>query len=152
MSDNQKIQATRLDGPVRITMPAAVAYDINAFQKSITTLVERLGCRTCFSGADCTFRLERELVINENLEISPWAGRVGAADPDGDPALKSTVYVKLSPEISYNIDRVQSAVAKIAGLLGCDACCSGFDIAFRQELEFILVNKDLNVQRVGRAV
>jgi hypothetical protein len=55
---------------VRITIPAALAYNLEAFQESIGNLVEWLGCRTCFSGADSTFLDERDIIINEKLEIT----------------------------------------------------------------------------------
>lgn len=50
--------------PVRITIPAAVAFDIGKLQKSLVGIAERLGCRSCFSGSDCTFILERNFVID----------------------------------------------------------------------------------------
>lgn len=142
-------QAIRLDGPVRITMPAAVAYDLDALKKSITTIVERVGCRACFSGADCTFQLERDLVINDRLEVSPAAWR-GSTDPDGDP-VKPAVYVNLANEVSYNLDRVLGAVERIVDKLGHTQCFSGFDIFFREELELIAVDRNLNVHTFGKS-
>jgi hypothetical protein len=34
--------------------------------------------------------------------------------------------------------------------LGCAPCCSGFDIAFRRELDTLAVDEDLNVRGTGR--
>jgi hypothetical protein len=143
---NPGTPAAGAKGTVRVTLPAAVAYDLKALQKSIASLVERLGCRTCFSGADCTFRVERDLVINERLEAVPLA-RVAAPDPDGDPA--RAVSVHLAKEVRSDLTKVHAAVERVVGKLGCPACCSGFDIAFREEFRFLTVNKDLDVQAHG---
>src|SRR5215475_13141438 len=75
---------------VRITIPAAVAYNLDAFQKSIASLVERLGCRPCFSGADCTFLLERDWVIDEKLETHALATSI-VRDPSPEPWRSATV-------------------------------------------------------------
>ena len=144
MAINTEIQAVRPRGPIRITIPAAVAYDLKAFQKGIATLVERLGCRPCFSGADCTFQLERDFVINEKLEIGP-----AVALPQ-DP-VPERLRVTLPGKVGYNLDKVHSLVANIAGRLGCLACCSGFDITFLHERE-LLINETLNVDRLVELV
>ena len=130
-------------------MPAAVAYDLKAFQRSIAALVERLGCRGCFSGADCAFQMERNWVINEKLEVSP-AARAYAPDPFGDAALAGFhVTVSLAKEVRFDLNKVQPAVEKVVGQLGHPGCCSGFDIAFRDEIQFLTVSKELDVQSVG---
>ncbi len=55
---------------VRVTIPARAAYELDSFQKVIENLAERLGCRACLSGADCTFSLERDFLVNpESLKI-----------------------------------------------------------------------------------
>jgi hypothetical protein len=57
---------------VRVVIPASVAYDLGKFQKSLVNLAERLGCRPCLSGADCTFQIERDFVINPaSLAVTP---------------------------------------------------------------------------------
>lgn len=50
--------------PVRITLSAKVAYDLNSFQKVLGSLAERLGCPQCLSGVDCTFQLERNFIVD----------------------------------------------------------------------------------------
>lgn len=116
---------------VRITIPAAVAYNLEAFQESIGNFVERLGCRTCFSGADCTFLHERDFIIDEKLGVraspqmpwpSPWSRLATAALPG---------------EVSNNLEQIRLVVSNIAGKLGHPNCCSGFDVHFRQELDFV---------------
>lgn len=126
----------KIQGPIRVSIPAAVAYDLAAFQKSIATLVERLGCRPCFSGADCTFLHERDFVINEKLEIQPSA-RASIQLPQ-DPVPMRSARATLSGKVAYNLKQIQEVVANIAGRLGCAACCSGFDIHFQHELDFVV--------------
>jgi hypothetical protein len=120
---------------VRITIPAAVAYNLEAFQNSIARLVERLGCRPCFSGADCTFLHERDWVIDEKLETHALA-RSFAQEPEPSPWRSATA--TLPSKVANNLDQIKSVVATIAGKLGCAPCCSGFDILFRQELDFVV--------------
>lgn len=56
--------------PIRITIPAKVAYNMDALQKSIVNIAEAIGCRTCFSGADCFFEMTRDFVIDPaNLQV-----------------------------------------------------------------------------------
>lgn len=143
----QSDSATRLRGPVRVTMPAAVAYDLKAFQKSVANLLERLGCRSCFSGADCTFTTERDWVINEKAQLNP-AARTSVSDTVADAALSHNFSVSLAKEVRFDIKQVQAAIGKVVGKLGCGGCCSGFDIAFRDEIQHLTVSKDLNVQAV----
>jgi len=150
MGETRGIQPVQLNGTVRITLPAAVAHNLASFQKSIAGLVERLGCPTCFSGADCTFTEERNFLMNERLEISPSTPIVSSPDPDGDPAHRRRgVHAHMASDVSHNLEGIQTAVAKIAERLGHPMCCSGFDIAFRQEFNFITVDRDLNVQTFG---
>jgi hypothetical protein len=118
---------------VRVTIPAAVAYNLESFQKSIATLVERLGCRPCFSGADCQFLHERDFIINEKLQ----AVTVGAVqEPQPNPWRSATA--TLPSKVANNLDQIKSVVASIAGRLGCGGCCSGFDILFQREINFVV--------------
>jgi hypothetical protein len=126
----------KIQGPIRVSIPAAVAFDLARFQKSIASLVERLGCRTCFSGADCTFLHERDFVINEKLEINPSAGLSVQLPQDPIPIHRATA--TLSGNVGNNLKQIQEVVANIAGRLGHPGCCSGFDILFRQELDFVV--------------
>jgi hypothetical protein len=120
---------------IRITIPAAVAFNLGEFQKSIATLVERTGCRTCFSGADCHFQQERDFLINEKMEFTAFPASVQGPP---DPVPWRTATATLPAKVANNIEQVKSVVARIAGRLGCGACCSGFDILFQQELEFVV--------------
>jgi hypothetical protein len=126
----------KIQGPIRISIPAAVAYDLAAFQKSIAHLVERLGCRTCFSGADCTFLHERDFMVNEKLEVHPSGG--ASVQVPQDPVPMRAATATLSGKAGHNLKQIQEVVANIAGRLGHPGCCSGFDIFFRQELDFVV--------------
>jgi hypothetical protein len=50
--------------PVRVSLPARAAYDIEAFNKVVVSLAGRLGCDHCLSGAACFFELERDFVVD----------------------------------------------------------------------------------------
>jgi hypothetical protein len=121
--------------PIRVTLPASVSYDLKAFQKSLDTVATRLGCPACFSGADCLFQLEERLAINEKLEISPavgGSGQTGGSRP---------VTASLPTSVTNDLSKIKLAVEKIAGRLGCPACCSGFDILLERERRFALDDK-----------
>jgi hypothetical protein len=61
--------------PIRVILPAKVAYNIDHLTKAIANLAERLGCRPCLSGRDCTFVLERDYVVNpESFKVQSLAG------------------------------------------------------------------------------
>ena len=63
--------------PVRVVIPTEVAFDLKKFQKAMEGLAERLGCRPCLSGADCTFRLERDFIVNpKTLGVEPAGGGI----------------------------------------------------------------------------
>jgi hypothetical protein len=136
MTPDSGIKAPRSGGVIRVSIPASVAYDLGAFQKSIAIIAEQLGCPTCFSGVDCRFQLERAWVINEQLEIRPDV----AVPQDPIPSVIATLPTK----VSNDLGALQETVARVADRLGCEACCSGFDITFRRELDFV-VGENLNI-------
>ncbi len=68
-------------GAVRVKIPAKVAFELDSFQEVIGNLAEQLGCRACLSGADCTFSLERDYLVNpDDLKINPRRNRVLKGD------------------------------------------------------------------------
>jgi hypothetical protein len=111
------------------------SLQLGGVSKSIGHLAEQLGCRTCFSGADCTFLHERDFIINEKLEIR---ASTGISIEGGDPIPARLATATLPAKVSNNLEQIRGVVANIAGRLGCSACCSGFDILFRQELDFVV--------------
>lgn len=58
---NRQLLSTR---PIRITIPAEVAFDLNKFRGALQNLAERLGHPGCLSGADCRFGLHRDFVVD----------------------------------------------------------------------------------------
>jgi hypothetical protein len=133
----------RARGPVRITLPASVAYDPRALKKSIANIVERLGCPKCFSGADCFFRNERDLVIDPKLAV----GSALVQGPQPDPWNPTTYTVGLSGRVRHDLDKVFVAIDKAIDIIGAHACISGFDFLFQDELRTIVVNEKLDAQR-----
>ena len=127
---------------VRISVPASIAYDIGAFQESIGVLAERLGHPTCFSGVDCTFLLERDLLVNEKGRVrSAEQPRLAAGASEGNLLSSRPITARMPAKVSYDLELVHESVANIAGMLGCPECTSGFDITFWLERDY-LVNAD----------
>lgn len=124
-----------MGGTVRVTIPVSVAYDLNKFKKSVASLAGRLGCAACFSGANCTFHIERDYVLDDRLKLSGSVRTV----PDTAPAVNLT----LGQSVAGNLGALQDAIAKAAGRLGCMACTSGFDLNLRSELKQL---KSLNLK------
>ena len=141
----QEIRKTARRGPVRITLPANVAYDPKALKKSIANIVERLGCPKCFSGADCFFTNERDLVIDSKLAVNPVLG------PQPEPWSQNTYTVGLSSKVRHDLDKVFVAIDKAIDIIGAHPCISGFDFHFQDELRTIVVNEKLEATRFNQA-
>ena len=56
-------------GPVHVTIPAEVAFDIEALFEIQRSVFDRLGHRGCYSGADIRFQLEREFFVGVDRSI-----------------------------------------------------------------------------------
>lgn len=140
LGNPEAISAARY-GAIQVTIPAAVAFNLGAFHKGIANLVEHIGCQTCFSGVDCTFVLERNFLIDPQLGVRPLLQE----DPSPQPSDKSQhVTVSLPSKVAHDIGSVKKVVAEIAARLAHPECCSGFDISFQHQYEF-LVNENLGV-------
>jgi hypothetical protein len=50
--------------PIRVSIPARAAFNIEDFQNVLANLAERLGHPECLSGHSCLFEMEREFVVN----------------------------------------------------------------------------------------
>jgi hypothetical protein len=137
---------SRSGGPIRVSMPASIAYDLPSFQDGIASVLKYLGCPACCSGYDITFGTEREFMLNEKLELRA-AGSIRMLPQDPVPD-KYPATVTVPQSVSYNLDQIREVAARVAGRLGCNACCSGFDLRFRQELDFV-VDPHLNVRAAG---
>lgn len=147
MATKNVTSSRRARGAVRITLPASVAYDPKALKKGIANIVERLGCPKCFSGADCLFTTERELVLDPKLAVSP----ASALPSDPVPWRENTYTVGLSSKVRFDIDKVFRAVDKAIDIIGAHPCISGFDFHFQDELRTIVVNEKLEAQRFDQA-
>jgi hypothetical protein len=145
---SSKQPTARAHGAVRISLPAHIANDSIKLKQSIHSIVERVGCPTCFSGADCRFQAERDFVVDSEGELairnlhpnpSPWR----ATDAN------STVTVALGKTVQFDIEKVFQAVDKVNGLLGCPGCHSGFDIQYQNEVTTIGISDELQAVRYG---
>ena len=130
-------------GAVRISMPAAVANDLDMFKKGITAFAERLGCPECFSGFDCTFESERDFIIDKDLKVRPTSVRPGQAVSRG--AGQRETIVPLAPSVEYNLKWILEKIDLLGHRLGQHWeqggqawCCSGFDVTFERELHHVL--------------
>ena len=67
-------------------------------------------------------------------------GRVGTKDKHmkdiHHQVAGRTVVVTVPHTIVNDLDKIQRIQKSVLGRLGCLACCSGFDIIFREEMEF----------------
>jgi len=129
-------------GAVRISMPAAVANDLDSFKKGVTAFAEELGCRECFSGFDCTFESERDFLLDKNLKVRRTSVRPGQAVSRG--AGERRVTVPLAPAAEYDLKSILKTIDILGRRLGSHWeqggqawCCSGFDVTFERELQFI---------------
>ncbi len=57
-----------------------------------------------------------------------------------------TVQVAVSPEIAFDAKKMQKVTATLLGRLGCPGCHSGFDIRYRQLLDFVVNPKTLELE------
>ncbi len=141
-NDTTREPRLRARGPIRVTLPAAVAYDPDALKKSLGGILDRIGCPACCSGADILLQMERDFIADEKLNVR-------AADPQPDPwkGAAHQYTVGLSPSVKFDIDRVFVAIDKVIDIIGAHPCISGFDILLRDELRTIVVNEQLDAQR-----
>jgi hypothetical protein len=136
----------RARGTVRVSLPATIAYDPAALKKSIGSLMERLGCGTCFSGADCVFTHERDFVADLKGTLSAAAVEL---NPQPLPPRAANTTVSLAPTVRYDINKVFKAVDKVIDLIGPCPCHSGIDILYLNELNVIGINEKIEAQQFG---
>lgn len=135
--------STSPTGAIRISIPASVAGNLKTLQSSLVNIAERLGCKPCFSGADCFFQLERDWVINEKALASPRAAAaLNETAISGTTAMSRelapvgrTINVALSKKAGYNIKTIVDSVGKIAELSGHTACATGCNLFFQHFLD-----------------
>lgn len=64
------------------------------------------------------------------------------------PGGNNTVRVALPVSVAYDLDKIQEVQRSILDRLGCMACCSGWDIRFDVQRDF-LVDRNLKIREVG---
>ncbi len=145
---------TRKGGAVRLTLSAKVANDLGALQRSLKLVAERLGHPNCATGCDIL-----HLALEEEFTLG-GPGDAVALNPQPLPprSLRSleqrlnTITVTIPDKVNGNIDALTRAVGVVVGKLGCSACCSGFDILFRREINTIALDDKGGVARFGGVV
>jgi hypothetical protein len=54
----------KVAGPIRVTLPISVAYDLEKFRKALANIAPLVGCTGCTSAVDVTFLTAREFVVD----------------------------------------------------------------------------------------
>jgi hypothetical protein len=142
----------RQGGAVRLTLSAKVANDLGALERSLKSLAERLGHPNCATGCDLLFiQMERDFTIADEVSLNPQPlPPQELFSAPQDPVPTHTVQVMVPERVNNNIKSIQKALATTLGKLGCPACCSGFDILFRRELDLIAFDDRANARGFGR--
>ena len=131
---------------VRVSIPVAIASDIGGLKKSMSTILDKLGCRACCSGFDIFLERQRDAVLADGLRGKFTVGNFGASK-----VAASTLRVGVSAGAVSKIEDVHSMLDKIADLSGHVACATGCDIFFQMEELFVL-DRQLNVEQVALRV
>jgi hypothetical protein len=150
----EAMNVKNVNGAVRITLPVSVANDLGKLQEGLGVIAAQMGCPQCCSGVDLSFQLEREAILNEKLELESSLLRrssigAGTVELKGLAQTDRPVSVVIPAKVSYDIGSLQESLARVVDRLGCQACCSGFDITFIHEREFLL-DQDLNIHAIAR--
>ncbi len=128
-------ESRREAGPVRLTIPARVANDLDGLQETLVDLAGRMGCPTCHSGRDPLYlRTATEYTLGDQglePEPHPWIEASAARSVD----------VLVPDSVTHDIELLKRALAITVGRLGCLTCCSGFDITFRQESAMLALSE-----------
>ena len=141
-----KASITRRGGAVRLTVSAKVANDLNLLQGALKNLADRLGHTACATGCDF-FHIGQEVEFGVNeVALNPQP-----LPPRGLnlAAARGTVTVTIPEKVNGNIDLLTRAIGSVVGKLGCEACCSGFDILFRNEINTMSLDERGGVARFG---
>jgi hypothetical protein len=138
---------TRKGGTVRLTLSAKVANDLSALQNSLRLVAERLGHPACASGCDILqLGLEEEFALGDSVALNPQP--LPPRSFSLDQRMQS-ITVTIPDRVNGNIDALIRALGVVVDQLGCSACCSGFDILFRREINTIALNERGEVAHFG---
>jgi hypothetical protein len=58
-----------VERPVKVTLPASAAFDLDVFVKVQRSIFDRLGHAMCVSGFDIRWRFEDDFLVNDKLDI-----------------------------------------------------------------------------------
>ncbi len=117
---------------VRVSLPAAVAADINRLKETVGSVMEHLGCGACCSGHDVFFELQRNVVFADDLSKGVAIG-VDTKRGEATNLSNGAVDVRAQPESLGNIKSVFDAIDRIAEISGHPACATGCDMRFNLE-------------------
>jgi hypothetical protein len=73
----ERLQALRVRGlgnVVRVSVPHDVYFNLDKFQKVQKDILGRLGCIACCSGWDIRFDLERNFMVDAQLNVKAGLG------------------------------------------------------------------------------
>lgn len=119
--------------PVRVSLPASVAADINSLKKAVGNVLDHLGCQACCSGHDILFELQRDFVFDKSIRDISVASTGRRALAQG-----KAVNIGINPDAAGSIDNVFAAIDKLAELTGHVACATGCDMRFNLERMLVL--------------
>lgn len=127
---------------VRITMPAATAFDEKDFHSTLKSIGERFGCPKCFSGSDCLFQWERDFVLKgaNALPQDPVPFRI---------ELGGAVQLFIAQDVAGDIGALARAAQIAFDKLGCLPCSTGFDVLFRSQFRAIALDAKLTATTFG---
>ena len=75
MATAHKGEAAKVSGPIRVTLPISVAYDLDKFQRALANVAAIVGCTGCTSGVEVTFLHAREFVVDPaSLQVREAVG------------------------------------------------------------------------------
>jgi hypothetical protein len=117
------------DNPIRVRVPAAVAFSPKDFKVSVANLMEKLGCAKCFSGFDCRFELHRDYAVD------PADLKKLVDLPAQTMASNNVASFTLPKARAFDILQVNKVIDSLHKKFGCAPCHSGYDFHFRNEIE-----------------
>lgn len=118
------------NNPIRVSVPASVAFNPKAFKTSVATLMGKLGCGKCFSGFDCHFQLQRDYIVDP-VDFKKLV------ETSSQVKNNNVLNLSLGKEKSYDLRQVNDLIDSLHGKFGCAPCHSGYDFNFQNEIEEI---------------
>jgi hypothetical protein len=119
------------DNPIRVSVPASVAFNPKSFKVSVAALMERLGCGKCFSGFDCRFQLQRDYLVDP-------ADMKKLTELPAQVSNHNVVSLALNKTNGFDILQVNKIIDSLHKRFGCAPCHSGYDFQFRNEIEQVI--------------